>query len=251
MKKTMLPLVFLTFITAGFCRAGGPENGPYPPDPVKKNWTNFSTLLGGKDQSTTPEKRLSNTGILFSAILPGSGEIYAGQKVKGVLFLAAEAALWYGVISFHRTGMDWEDTYHQYADTHWSREEWEQYYNPETDPSTHELPEDDEGNIVKTQQYYEMIGKYDQFKQGWDDWVTGGPDLTAHRDEYETMRNKSNVALKNAAYCSMVVMANHLISALDTGFVIRKKNAARVTMSAVLIPWRNEVRPGLGARLEW
>ena len=174
----------------------------------------------------------SRIGILFSAVVPGSGEMYAGSWIKGALFLGLEVGMWTMYAHYHGQGDDIEDTFHEYADTHWSKDKWLYYYNDESDPATHSLPD------KKTQQYYEMIGKYDQFKQGWDDWSPGSPDLTEHRDHYETLRNDSNVAYKNASYCTMVVLLNHLASAFDTAWTIRKYN--REVKSRV----RVGVRPG-------
>ena len=76
---------------------------------------------------------------------------------------------------------------YKFADEHWSEEEykywlWDSVYNREIDYAivsdtfpykdaqggktyfSHHLPD------KKTDQYYEMIGKYDQFRFGWDDF---------------------------------------------------------------------------------
>ena len=69
----------------------------------------------------------------------------------------------------------------RYADQHWSKEKYTQwlvdslgissdtaiYWNQERQEWTylsHHLPDS------KTQQYYQMIGKYEQFRWGWDDY---------------------------------------------------------------------------------
>ena len=48
--------------------------------------------------------------------------------------------------------------------------------------------------------------------------------MTSNRNEYEEMRDKSNAEFKKASYCGMVVLANHLISALDAAWTIRGIN---------------------------
>jgi len=180
----------------------------------------YGTVYSAEITQSTGSAREKNQvlGIAMSALVPGSGQMYSGSWQKGVLFLGLEAVLWYGYTKFNREGKDLEDAFHFYADTHWDEERWRSLYNPNTDPSTHTLPG------TKTQQYYEMIGKYDQFKQGWDDWEPDGPDLTVNREYYEGMRSDSNREFKNASYCAMVALANHLISAFDTGFTIRRYN---------------------------
>ncbi|RJP74161.1 MAG: hypothetical protein C4524_13305 [Candidatus Zixiibacteriota bacterium] len=99
---------------------------------------------------------------------------------------------------------------------------------------THELTPDD-----KDQQYYEMIGKYDQFGAGWpaeDDEVSGyrtGNPLTetwewgtynTTRDKYLTMRKESNDALDMSKNFTMAVLGNHLLSALHAGFSVSMHN---------------------------
>ncbi|TKJ41808.1 hypothetical protein CEE37_04365 [candidate division LCP-89 bacterium B3_LCP] len=104
---------------------------------------------------------------------------------------------------------------------------------------THEL---DPNN--KDQQYYEMIGKYDQFGAGWPedgdydpDWRNGPylyDDLGAktwkwqthntYREDYLNMRKDSNDALEMSKNYTMVVLGNHLLSALHAGFNVSWKN---------------------------
>jgi len=175
---------------------------------------------------------------VFSALIPGSGEIYAGSWVKGAVFLGLEVGLWTLYAHYHGEGDDIKQTFRDYADTHWSKEKWLYYYNADSDPATHSLPD------TKTQQYYEMIGKYDQFKQGWDDWSQGSPDLTENRNYYETLRHDSNIAYKNASYCTMVVLLNHLASAFDTAWTIRKYNReVKSKVRVGLRPGQDEMQP--------
>ncbi len=86
------------------------------------------------------------------------------------------------------------------ADEHWSRDKYTQwlidslgitsdtmlYWNPleqEWTYLSHHLPDS------KTQQYYEMIGKYEQFSRGWDDYS----DFTSqHRSDYLECRHKAS-----------------------------------------------------------
>jgi hypothetical protein len=157
-------------------------------------------------------------GVILSAAIPGTGEIYAGSWIKGAVFFVAEVALWVGYSKYHDNGQKWENQFETYADTYWDINKWKGEYIEGTDPYTHELPD------TKTQQYYEMIGKYDQFMMGWKDWHRGGPDLTIRRNEYETMRHKSNEEFINASRCAMAALGNHLLSALDATWTIHRHN---------------------------
>ncbi|MBN2788556.1 MAG: hypothetical protein JXR69_00040 [Candidatus Delongbacteria bacterium] len=122
---------------------------------------------------------------------------------------------------------------------------------------THNLPSG------KTQQYYEMIGKYHQFAGGWDDYegyerdaegeiiyvteyAINGTDTTAvlrpklklnessafnfndhnsaeHVDFYEDLRNEANIAYEMGQNFLMVTLLNHVASAFDAAYVIKSK----------------------------
>ncbi len=74
---------------------------------------------------------------------------------------------------------------------------------------------------IRTRDFYENIGKYDQFATGWDDFSTDYVDTTQiepvknspERNKYLNDRYKSNQALKMATNFATVIMFNHLISA--------------------------------------
>ncbi len=97
---------------------------------------------------------------------------------------------------------------------------------------THHLPE------TKTQQYYEMIGKYpEQFGNAWDDadfitYYSGYVDrITPLNREYATMRQQANEFYNTAGYGSMVLLINHLVSAIDAGFTARRFNNRQISVS--------------------
>lgn len=169
------------------------------------------------EEAAVPAKK-PFLGAVFSAAIPGMGQMWGGSWLKGIVFLGLETALWVGYDQYSDKGKEWEDKFIRYADTHWDETRWRTQYNEQEEPKTHDLPS------TKTQQYYEMIGKYDEFKWGWDDYVPGGPALTPNRDYYETLRHKSNTELKKASTCAMIVMANHVISSLDAAWTIHRKN---------------------------
>ncbi len=194
------------------------------------------------------KKKSPAVGILLSSVVPGAGEIYSGSWIKGVIFLGIETTLWIGYWRFSEKGSYWKDVFHDYADQHWSEERYYEWLSqhPEFSDTTHTLPSS------KTQQYYEMIGKYDQFKAGWDDWEEGDDPLTKHRNYYEGLRNKSNMWYIRASYCTMIVLANHVLSAFDTAWTIRghnRKLETRLRMS--LYQNRMEIVPMLSLRVDW
>ena len=123
-------------------------------------------------------------------------------------------------------------------------------------PSTTPVPEVLEGcGGTRTQQYYELIGKYDQFITGWKD-VTDRNGNRVHfsevdsaenfhsalRLEYEDQRHESNKYLKRAGNVAGLIFVNHVLSAIDAARVARARNqgqdeaaiARRVRFAATL-----------------
>ncbi len=54
--------------------------------------------------------------ILYSALLPGMGQLYAGDKTMGTIFLIGEAVCWTSYATFQVQGSQREDRYIQYAE---------------------------------------------------------------------------------------------------------------------------------------
>lgn len=80
------------------------------------------------------------------------------------------------------------------------------------------------------QQYYEMIGKYPQFNVGWDDYADGerpfiyGDPLTENFKYYSGERGEANDFYSVAHTAVLVVVANHILSALDAAWSASRYN---------------------------
>ena len=76
------------------------------------------------------------------------------------------------------------------------------------------------------QQYYELIGKYPQFNVGWSDFGNGdlntpfvfGDPLTEKFNYYSVERGKANDFYNVASKAVIVVVVNHIISAIDAAW---------------------------------
>jgi TM2 domain-containing membrane protein YozV len=79
------------------------------------------------------------------------------------------------------------------------------------------------------QQYYELIGKYQQFNQGWDDATdpnfTYGKKVTANFLFYSEMRGLANDYYYKAKTAAVIIVANHILSAADAYFSARAFNS--------------------------
>ncbi len=205
-------------------------------------------------------------GFLYSLILPGAGEFYAGSKIKAALFFGLEAAFWTGYFTNHKKGKDKEDQYIDFANVHWNEAAYKESLlvrydvNIDTIKSGTRIgnPIDPTDSIdiietlpsSKTQQYYEMIGKYDQFRFGWDDY-NGVAFETAHRIFYLDLRHDSNDLLNKANRYVMISLANHLLSAFDAAISVRSYNRKGEKFSTIDVKLRlaeynrNEIIPKL------
>jgi hypothetical protein len=188
----------------------------------------------------------------LSLAVPGMGEFYAGSYWKAAAFLALDVVAWSFAYSFDKKGDRQTDFFQDYANQHWSvvkyaeyaatnlasktktyawrkpgtesmspydhpwlQVNWDEINRMERDIAgyySHTLPE------YNSQQYYELIGKYPQFNQGWDDAAaafTYGDPLTTRFLYYSEERGKANSFYESATTWVNVAIVNHLLSAVD------------------------------------
>ncbi len=251
-------------------------------------------------ENNSGDHRSVGKAVLFSALIPGSGQFYSDSYIKSALFLAIEAGAWAINISYNKKGDSKDAEFKAYANEHWSEhyywsyvayraiQEMEnpplalselenrssgnqvRYYIPdnlytpdlvntlrkvegELPGFTHRLPK------TKTQQYYEMIGKYPgQFGAVWDDasFTSSylGPDrITPRNDFYTNMRDDANRLYDIAQYGLMTALVNHVISAIDAGFTARRynRNHAQLEMSYDNLLYKGEYVNMLGVNVKW
>lgn len=193
------------------------------------------------------KNKSTKRGFLYSLVLPGAGEFYAGSKIKAVLFFGLEAGFWTGYFTYHKKGKNKETEFINFANAHWDVQAYSDslafIYNVPIDPITgivvdtpavywhsetdsivisHSIHPVAGEPLEKDQQYYEEIGKYDQFRFGWDDFV--GEFITTNRNFYLNLRRDSNSLLDKANRFIMFSLANHLLSAFDAALAVRHHN---------------------------
>lgn len=216
-------------------------------------------------------KKSPGKAFLMSLAVPGLGQYYYGSKIKPIAFIGVEATAWILHLNWHNKGEELTDEFEQYNRDHWIQDHYEDYLeiaygyrDDEHDSITapevsHNLPD------TRTQQYYEMTGKYDQFAWGWDDAELNGlthddfdtsltstfpPRITspetkpysANRLEYETMRDNANKKLDNANKMVMVALANHVVSAIEA-FISTKSVNNKARKAGEFSSWK--IKPTL------
>ncbi len=182
------------------------------------------------------EHRSVSKAFVYSFLVPGLGEYYVGSKWKAGLFFAADLLSWTQYYTNHTDGQDREDEFEAFADEHWSADRYLVWlietHNTTSDSSfTHSLPGE------KTQQYYEMVGKWDQFEYGWDD-VNRASGVSARRQQYLGMRGEANNKFETARTWAMISVANHVLSALDAALSAKRFNSSKSTFSQINVKAR-------------
>ncbi len=208
------------------------------------------------------------TSFLLSLVVPGAGEFYAGNYIKAGTFFALEAGMWTGYFVFNKKGDDGIEEYEAFVDDHW---DFEYYYNwfayeiDSADIYTEQLPVDTVDITIdtvsgdttyvfepnKNHDYYEMIGKYDWFVLGWNDFenrdavrdstldvprtqldilnVLRGGQANAFfrsewRNQYMVMRKEANDQYTTAKYFIGAAIMNHILSAFDAAWTAKRSN---------------------------
>ncbi len=193
----------------------------------------------------------------MSLVVPGAGEAYAGSYVKAALFIVVDVALWAAAYSYDKRGDRQTDHFQDFANAHWSVKEYADYalHNlaPPGDwesnlfiPGTQDRPPWEQVNWsvlnameraiggtaqgqyyshtlapYNDQQYYEMIGKYPQFNQGWDDAPPNfsyGDPVTPRFHFYSLERAKANDYYTTASTYVTIAVVTHVLSAADAAW---------------------------------
>jgi hypothetical protein len=173
-------------------------------------------LFTEEEGSVRPEKKSVGTAVLYSFLLPGMGELYAGKYDMGKYFTIAEGTLWIALFGVDRYAHWLQDDARQYAAQHAGISvsgKDEQYFI-------------DIGNDSDVYAYNQRIlQNRDQFKIYNE--APNSPDLwkwdtETSRSTYRDQRVSSNEMFNNTRFVAAVIAVNHIVSAI---------NAARLTIS--------------------
>jgi hypothetical protein len=92
--------------------------------------------------------------VLFSAIVPGAGQIYNQSYWKAAAFLAIEAAAWAVNISYNKKGDNKDTEFKRYADENWNEHRYWSYVNYQADidevtfPDYQPVPYNSGGEVI-------------------------------------------------------------------------------------------------------
>lgn len=218
----------------------------------------------------------------LSLVVPGSGEVYAKSYWRAAAFFLADVAFWYAAYKYNNKGNRQTDSFQDFANQHWSvvqyatyaeqtlkpqgsnyawripgkegRPPWEQVNWAELNRMERDISATSPGQYYShilppynDQQYYELIGKYPQFNQGWDDAPASfnyGEPLTQRFVYYSGERGKANDFYNSASTFVTIAIINHVVSALDAAWSAGSYNRARAQIGLQTLPSQ-----GMGVRI--
>ncbi len=231
---------------------------------LQSNVASPSFIINEKAGIVQP-KRSVKKAFLFSAIIPGTGELYNRSYLSALAFLGIEVGSWLLYAKYKDRGNELTSEFERYANMHWDEERyWDSIARDsggkcsandrgclkdyERDSFSHFLPDS------KNQTYYENIGKYDQFNAGWDDSQSGDARQrdSVKREAYTFMRLEANKQFKNATRATTAVLFNHALSALHAAYTTHRYNQqVKASVGMRLEHDNNELVPTLRVSMAW
>ena len=248
-----------------------------------------NSILQNKNYLSNPLKP-----TIASLAIPGLGQYLNKSPLwKTALFAGVEIAGIAGYISWNNKGDNITKEYENWADEHWDMNTWVNGsaillsdINSNGYPEVNDVRIDGSHHItiivngryessdillenpnmdyveLRDWDFYEGIGKYDQFVAGWDDaisaWeiinkkITDGNDelivMTPNKQHYIDLRNDSNVLYKNAKFAASALLFNHILSALDALWYANKNRELSYKLDVSIGTESNYVIKGISVQ---
>lgn len=203
----------------------------------------------------TKKKKSVGLGILLSALLPGAGEFYGEDYLKAGIFFGVELLAWGTYFYFDGKGNKKTEEFQSYADQYWDVRTYARWLKDEGFQNSSQInPDEPNRDILRqqimdcervnfshtmpeygSQQFYELIGKYQNFQAGWTNLAhrplndPGSPYYyeTYHDPvftNYAKERQKANDFYDYAKIGPVTAIVNHILSAADAAWVISSFN---------------------------
>lgn len=203
--------ILIIFLTSIIVCAQGTESIISLKQQIKENpIITTSSLLQNQ-----PDKKSGFQAVLYSLLLPGMGELYAGNYSSGKYFTTAEGLLWGFYAGFNIYSGWQEDNYKAFAASQGG-------VNPED----------------KDADYYAEIGKYiDIDTYNWDKSLNRDFELMYNtekyfwkwedqneRREYRNMWLASERAQNNVRFVVGGLIVNRIVSAINAALAVKRHN---------------------------
>ena len=200
-------------------------------DQLMKSQLASARLEPGDEFDITPvgssgeAKYKSNTrAALYSLILPGAGQYYVNKGFKAKMFLGVESALWFSYIGFRKFGGYKDDASKGWAVLHAGADPDntdDRFWIAMTYYDNRDRNEPDGFGFNQMAAVYDreeapLFPETDLYYWNWDN-----PEV---RKKYRSLRNQSKTAYERADITVGMIIANHLLSAIEAYFAAMKHN---------------------------
>jgi len=201
------------------------------------------------------EKKNPMVAFALSCLVPGWGEVYAGETTRGRWFMAAEAAIWGGYGAFVIQEDMRRDDYREYAQIFagvssdapesylsdigdYIRSEGDRSYNQAVRSEARSLFPDD---LEAQEDYFLRNGYFGDLSWDWGDMD--------RYIQYIELRRAASRSERNAFYMTGVALLNRALSAIDSAWMVRRHNAGDHAEPSARLSVSPEVDGGVvGAR---
>ncbi|MBN1479960.1 hypothetical protein EH223_18690 [candidate division KSB1 bacterium] len=182
-------------------------------------------------QQLAPKNR--GKALFLSLLVPGLGQYYAEARTKGAVFLGMEIGLWLTYSGFKAYGNWRQNDYETFAASHAG-------VNLTGKDHTYFIDVGNFDNIYEHNEYrlrQRYFYKYYQDTEFWYwDW-----DSKANMEKFDQLRVSADTANNRAQFVLGMIVANHLISAIDAVWSVHKYETKRLSH----IDWDIQVGDGL------
>ena len=158
---------------------------------------------------------------LMSAVVPGTGQLYAGSN-RGYIFLGIEAVAMMAFIKYNNDSHDRRDTYYSYVGDPNSGNSRFAFERLEGNVPPEEIARLEEVYAKDPREFYDEVTTNDALAAGWSDQgvETGQRSQAAtYMDEVNNLDRKSNFGLAT-------LIANHMVATVDALHLARINNIA-------------------------
>jgi hypothetical protein len=172
------------------------------------NTDSYSPLMESDGKKSVP------LAVLYSLLLPGMGELYAGNYNTGKYLTAAEGGLWITLIGLDRYGTWLQDDARTFAVGHAginTNGKNDQYF---VDIGNYNTIYDYNQEALRDRNPYKLYDENSTFAWTWDS--------RSNREYFRDVRIKSDNMFNSVNFVAAAIAINHIISAI---------NAARVAIS--------------------
>ena len=187
--------------------------------------------IGKKTDQVGPEPEYTEVEIpgwkdpgkasLMSAVVPGTGQLYAGSK-SGYVFLGIEAVAMMAYVKYRNDSHDRRDTYYSYVGDPTNPDSRFSFSRLNGNVPADEVARLEEIYAKDPREFYDEVTTNDELAAGWGDSGanTGQRSQAAtYMDEVNNLDRKSNVGLAT-------LIANHLVATVDALRLVRVNNFA-------------------------